>query len=266
MPRPIDRYDFEDLELAGYPIALPDRLKRWRRAEALHRQNRRNPPTGFGGILEIIVEWPFAPGQVVAADRLLNLYENGVEVTSDTGLLFGQRFRPRELRTWDDFVEPGQALCVGDLWYGLNSPSFRLPMPGQPEVVYPTSDQWKQSLADLAARLERVVEQDCLVVLVTTLAELNPRWQDLVKCPTVTVSLGGNMEADYLLGQYLAGDPYLQYSDTVADRGLQVPVRHSYDELSRDRLWEAMHLVSWRQQVDPYEPFAGLPTRTAASA
>ena len=111
MPRPINLGDFEYQDVAGYPLSVDDRLQRWERTEDLHWLNRSKSPTEFPGVLELIGQRPGEAGLVIAADRLLPLYEAGIPVLSTGGLLFGDRFLQQDLPIWDTLVQPGQAVA-----------------------------------------------------------------------------------------------------------------------------------------------------------
>ena len=244
MPRNITEWDVSLQQVEGYPLTVADRLERHERVLEAHLLRRHTSPATLPGTLELILQPPGAHGLALAADRLVHLYESGVPVISDAGLLFGERFLPDDLENWADFVQPGQAVCLTDFWYNTIIPRMDIPTPWSLDSAYPPKEAWSRFLADQAAKLQSVTAQGSLVVLVLTPNDLHPVCTQLVDCPLVHVYMSGMLEGAYLLGHLIAREVHVRHQGVRRLHKSDNRYAHSYDRLTRDRLWEALHLVS----------------------
>ena len=244
MPRPINLGDFEYQDVAGYPLSVDDRLQRWERTEELHWLNRSKSPTEFPGVLELIGQRPGEAGIVIAADRLLPLYEAGIPVLSTGGLLFGDRLLQQDLPIWDTLVQPGQAVCLTGYWYDAVHPRFSIPSPSGTKDFYPSATEWTEFLVDLAAKITRVTEQGSLVVLVFTLDSLQPSWMDLTDTPVMCVYTDGSGEEAFTTGHYVTTKIVANYYRGARALYQDSPLAPSYGQRTAQDLENALPLTS----------------------
>ena len=253
MPRPISLVDIEYQDIEGYPVSVAERMKQWDLTEDLHWDNRSPVPAALPGVLELIGCRPGEAGLVIAADRLQALYEAGIPVISTSGLLFGERFLRNELRAWETFVQPGQAVCLTDSWYDIIHPQFLIPGPSGTMDFYPSPVEWSDFLVDLAAKLHRVIAQGSLVVFVFTPGSLhpfNPTWANLVDSPKVIVTTGGSPQRAISMGQYITTEIEVAESGDVRALYQDYPLAPAYAQLTSDKLWKALPLTA----VFDYDP------------
>ena len=244
MPRLITEWDLGQQQVEGYPITVADRREKHETALQAHLQHRQAAPARLPGTLELILQPQGAHGLALAADRLLRLYEAGVPVISDAGLLFGERLLPDDLENWDALVKPGQAVCLTDFWYTTIIPRMDIPTPWSPQSAYPPQEAWRRILADQAVKIQSVTAQGSLVVLVLSPTDLHPVWTQLADCPMVHVYMSSLLENSYLLGHLVARDVHVRYQGGIWVQESEGPYVHSYERVTRERLWEALPLVS----------------------
>ena len=249
MPREITIEDIVYQNLHGYPVKWADRLRRWEQVLDLHRRNRSGDCDELTDCIEIIRQRRGEAGIVIAADRLLPMYEEGVPVISDSGLLFGERILPDEIKLWDTIIQPGQAVCLTDVWYNKICPQFsRTDVPGTKDF-YPTLGEWNKFWEEFESKLDKVLHQGCHVVLVLTESPFQPNWTNIVNAPLVLVDTTGLPEKAFVTGQYITSQVVvndLMHRDVLIDP----PPAHSYDQLNSERLTEVLPLTA----VFDYDP------------
>ena len=244
MPRPINLRDFERQQIEGYPLSVEDRLQRWDRTEDLHRLNRPKASSGFPGVLELIGVRPGEAGIVIAADRLLPLYEAGVPVLSTGGLLFGDRLLQQDLQHWDALVQPGQAVCLTDYWYDAVRPRFSVPSAPGTKDFYPSVIEWNDFVVDQGAKLTRVLEQGSLVVLVFTLNSLEPSWMQLTGTPVICVYTEGSANGAFTMGHYMTTKIACGYYRGARALYQDSPMAPSYGPRTAEELGPALSLTA----------------------
>ena len=250
MPRKITRWDVEQQDLRDYPITVDQRLEVWDRTEGLHLASPREAPAGGPGVLEIILQGPGQHGMALAADRLRNPYMAGLPVISDAGLLYGHRFHTRELPQWHRHVAPNGAVLLSDAAFSvIFKPRFPF-VPWRHQDVFPTREQWDLVITDLKDQVQRLVFQGHLVVLVLSPHTLHPDWLSLFDCPKVHVYMDHHVGKDssrrdaFSLGHYIARKANVVYHDDAMPYESISPLAYSYEDVTEDRLREALHLVA----------------------
>ena len=262
MPQSIDAYDSEFRDLPENSITAAQRRWRWELAEERHRGNRSSAPASLPPCLEVILQKPGDAGILLAARRLLLLYESGVLVISDSGLLFGTRVLPEELDHWDAVIRPGDAVCLTDRWFKKIRPQiadsdvhgtgdFLASDSPQRAALYKDSLEWSAFIGDLEEKMERVLYQGCHVVLVNTDGS-EPPWLDMTIAPLAIVRMSGLSEKS--LADEHAAMPDIEVDDRTGGGAFKnPPVPHSYDWPKRSALLDALLLTD----VGGYEPEAG---------
>ena len=248
MPRPITHADIAHQQQDDYPISVADRRQRWERAEQLHRLHHDDAPDALAPCLEVIIQRPSEDGIVIAAHRLLSMYEAGTPVISDSGLLFGQRLLPQELQQWERIIQAGQAVCLTDIWYNAVIPQVPSPSSQGTQDFNPAGGDWRQrrdEMRDTMDRLDAVALLGCHIILVLTGSPFLPPWQETTATPLVLATTTGDPLTDWPMAQYITTE--LEVEDlTGGDALLDRPPAHSYDRLTRQMLWDALHLTSVR--------------------
>ena len=244
MPRPITLEDIQDQE--NHPISVADRIRRWELANQLHQFHRPQAPGPLPPCLEIITHRPGEAGKIIAAHRLLSIYERGVPVISDASLLFGDRLLPQELGDWDAQFRPGQAGCLGDSWYNFIIPQVPDGKGAGTRDFDPSSAAWEQRQDEVKKeleRLERVVNQGCHLVLVLTRSPFLPPWQVMVDAPMVLVATAGLPLTGLSRAQYVTTNLEVEEL-TGGSAALDPPTPHVYDRLTPEMLQDAVTLTS----------------------
>ena len=247
MPRPITHDDIDHQQKEDYPISVADRRERWERAENLHRLHPDAPDT-LAPCLEVIIHRPSEDGIVIAAHRLLSMYEAGIPVISDGGLLFGQRLLPQELHHWDRIIQPGHAACLTDAWYNVVIPMVSSPSSQGTQDFTPAGAdllQRRDEMKDIMDRLDAVVLQGCHVILVLTGSPFLPPWQETIAAPLVLATTTGDPLTEWPVAQYITTEMKVE-DFTGGEALLDRPPAHSYDRLTGEMLWDALHLTSVR--------------------
>lgn len=245
MPRTITKLDQAAQEDSPIPVA--ERIERMELAKKLHDFRSRRAEESLPPCLEIITSPHGEAARIIAAHRMLAIYEMGYKVFSDSTLLFGERLLPDEIAYWPNIIRPGQALCLTDVWYNTVIPQ----VPGQQgagsQDSAPSTEAWTERqgrINEQMVRMEDLLHQGCHVVLALAHDIFLPAWSTLVDAPIVLVTATEEAKRN--------PDGVVEYVTTRleveeltgGDANLNPPMPHAYDRLTPQMLVDSLILTS----------------------
>ena len=245
MPRPNTKADL--LAQGDDPIPVARRIERMQLAQDRHELNNTEVEATLPPCLEIISSTHGVAARVIAAHRMLSIYEMGYPVLSDGVLLFGDLLLPGEIEEWWKVIKRGQALCLTDTWINDAIPQ----VPGRQGVgtwdFDPNPEAWEQRQFGINAELlmlEQAVQLGFHAVMALTDNPLLPAWSALADSPIVLVTV----TEEATTGRdgvtvYVTVDLEVEEL-TGGAANLHPPIPHDYHRLTTEVLEDALTLTS----------------------
>lgn len=245
MPRPITKADL--LAQGDDPIPVARRIQRMQLAQDRHELNNTEVEATMPPSLEIISSTHGVAARVIAAHRMLSIYEMGYPVISDGVLLFGDLLLPDEIVDWWEVVDSSQVLCLTDTWYDTAIPQAPGQQPAESQDSNLPAWDWEDHQFLIyyeLLMLGQMAQSGHHIVMALTDNPLLPAWSALLDAPMtlVTVTEEATTGPDGVV-EYVTTDLEVE-ERTGGAANLNPPIPHDYHRLTTEMLEDALTLTS----------------------